>query len=557
MSTKSKHIAVYMWMGILFVCAVSWSFQLTSFLHAKALALTAGLVCAVLMQYGTGLLSLEGFRRFSPLWLGLLVWTATGFFTAHVLSFHIERVVYLTLILLAASLATPVFSRPGGRVWLYRALLASGATVGGLALLQYAGLIDFLFPVFPGYDQRAYSVFGNQNLLGGFMALNLVLLVSVAGHIRQMRTGAFVVWLIIFSILLGALLISGTRTAWLAAAVGCTVTITTCLPLHRAKRLLRRRHGWRATAVVVTTLLILTLGAPLLSTRITHTFSADDTGGNLRLWFWTGAARMIAARPVAGVGLGNHAYWSPHYQGQVLQGPLGDRLHHNEKHTVHAHAEPLEWLAETGLVGVVFLGWFLVKVFRRRRFETGALTALAVFACFNTMSHSPPHLLAGLLLAGVSLPQPEGGAICCTRRTAVMLAIATLLFSVVFVVTTIIPSVLLSRAEHVHIVGGKPEQHYLRALRWPWPSPRAHESYAIFLLDANRFDAARLQLEQALEGMDTGRIHLLLAICAEARGDREAVVKHAQACLHRWPENRHAQALYEQYTQTQPTTPVH
>ena len=544
-SNVKNHSARCIWVVILLVCAVAWSFQLTSFLHAKGLVLAVGLVVVVYAQHRNGLLSTNGFQPFIPLWFGLVVWTISGLFTAQVLSFHIEKAVYLALLLFAASLAVSVFRPPGGRLWLFRGLLLSGGVIALLALLQYGGMINRLFPVFPGYDQRAYSVFGNQNLLGGFMAVLLALLLSLFRWTPRMQRGHFVASVALFAMLLGALLVSGTRTAWLAAVVGCGYTLLMGTRPRKTRLLLRRPRTVRVVVIVLTVIAILAVGAPLLTTRIALTFTERDVGGHARLWFWAGASRMIIERPLFGVGLGNYAYWSPYYQGKVLHAPGGEALFHNEQHTVHAHSEPLEWLAETGVLGSLFLLWFAVTVFRRRGPQTGALVALAVFSCFNTLWHSPPHVLAGLLLAGVFTPGNTASPR--DRKTGATLSATAILLAAAFMHTALIPSVLLSRAEMLHVVGRMPEASYRRALHWPWPNPQARKSYAIFLLDESRFDAARVQLEQALEGMDTGATHLLLAICAEARGDRKAVLEHAQACLFRWPDNVHARALAVRY----------
>ena len=529
------------WAITLFVCAIAWSFQFTSFLDAKGLVLTVGFIIAACLHIVSGHISEKGFRRFAPLWLGLLVYIISGFFTAHVLSFHIEKSLYLGMMLFIASLASPLFSLPQGRIWLLRSLLFSGATVGLLALLQYAGLIDFLLPQFPGYTQRAYSVFGNQNLLGGYMAMNLALLAAMLPHLRKLSSPKFFLYLIVLVLLLGALLLSGTRSAWLAAIIGCTWGVMQGGILHPLRMV--KKYKKRIVSIIAVLVILVFLGAPLVQKRITATFSDTDIGGNSRIWFWTGAKHMISTSPLFGVGLGNYAYWSPLYQGKALEVKGQKTLYHNELHTVHAHSEPLEFLAETGLVGCIFLLWFLAAALRRNSIETTGLITLGIFSCINTISHSPPHLLAGLLLAGSAATTQYSKPKSFRKVPRLLIVVAVLLFSCSYTFTTLIPSILLNKAEQTHIAGGTPESLYMNALHWPWPNPQAHESYAIFLMDESRFNAAGIQLDQALKSLDTGRIHLLIAICAEAAGNRDAVQHHAQQCLYRWPGNKNAQSL--------------
>lgn len=525
------------WAALLVVCTTAWSFRLVSFLHAKDLALALGVPVALLWQHRKGQLTWQGFHRLLPLWAGLLYWQVSGLFTAEVYSYYIENLLRWTLILVAASLCLEAFRFRNGRLWLYWIFIGSAALVGTLALLQYAGLVNFLFPVYPGYDQRAYSVFGNQNLLGGWMAFNLVLLVSL--HVPGQSRGLFrgLPYACVFALLLGALIISTTRSAWLAALAGLLILAITPGGLLRLRRALRK--GRRFTLLLaVMAVLVLSVSAPLLMERTARTLSEADVGGQSRLWFWAGAADMVRARPWFGAGLGQFGYWSPLHQGNVLWAPGGEGYYFNELHTVHAHSEPLEWLAETGLFGMLFWGWFLFRAARKRNPALPALAVLAVFACFNTFSHSTPHILAVCLLAAAPVPPGRGG-----RVPGIPAFLCASLLAASFLCAVIIPSALLCRAEQAHVAGQPRESFYKDALSWPWPIPRAHESYAIALMDVERYDEAIYHLQLARRGIDTGRIHLLLAMAAAARGEDEAALYHARECLARWPGNAYAWAL--------------
>ncbi len=543
---KISRLPLYLWVTILIAVAVAWSFNLVSFLDAKGVVLAAGLCAATVLQLFCGNVSGKGFGRLLPLWIGLAVWMMSGFLTARVLSFHVEKVVYLALVLLAASLASEVFGSAAGRTWLRRSLVLSGTVVGLLALLQYFALIDFLLPPFPGYNQRAYSVFGNQNLLGGYAAMSLVLLLPMIIRIGRSSRLRFVLYLATFVILLAALLVSGTRSAWIAAAAGILFNLVQGGISGRLKVAITR-HWPRMMLVVTVLLLLLAAGMPFIYGRAVITLSEEDVGGNSRIWFWVGVKQMILEHPLFGIGLGNYAYWSPYYQGKALELDKFNRLYHNELHTVHAHSEPLEFIAETGGIGFVFILWFLVVALRRNRHETASLVALGVFACFNTISHSPPHLLAGLLLAAGGMPMRSEIALSFRNISRFLPVAGSMLIALAYLYTQFIPSVLLSRAEYVHIHGGIPEPYYIEALHWPWPNPQAHESYAIALMDESRFHAARVQLKYALDGLDTGRIHLLAAVCSDAVGDSGQALYHARKCLYRWPGNQDANALVLRY----------
>ncbi|OQC08328.1 MAG: O-Antigen ligase [Candidatus Hydrogenedentes bacterium ADurb.Bin101] len=536
LSEKNSGPALF-WAGLLLCCAAAWSFRLVSFLHAKDLMLALGLPVALFCQYRSGKAGMQGVVQLAPLWLGLLFWGVSGIFTAQVPAYHVESMLRLALVLAAASLAMEAFRFRNGRLWLYGALVLSGVLVGGLALLQYAGPGRGLFPEFPGYDQRAYSVFGNQNLLGGYMAFNLALLASLFIRSRHRRLRITLLFAAAGAILLGALLVSATRSAWLAAVVGGLTVLFLPGGPARLRALVRRRTRVQWLVPLLVAILVLGLGAPLVLEKASRTFSETDVGGRARLWFYAGAWNMVRERPWTGAGLGQFGYWSPLYQGRALWNPGGEGLYFNELHTDHAHSEPLEWFAETGLFGVLFWIWFLCRTLKARSPALPAVIALLVFGGFNTFSHSTPHLLGLLLCAAAfrSAPQPEEkllprfAGICCA-----------VLIPAGFIVAVIVPSALLCRAEQAPIAGDTRDALYEQALAWPWPAYRAHESYAIALIDRGNYETARTHLEAALHGTDTGRVYLLLALCAEDLGHPDAALNHARACIYRWPGNEYA-----------------
>lgn len=531
---KETGPALY-WAGLFVCCTVAWSFHLVSFLHAKDLVLALGLPVAAVWQYRAGRFSLEGFCRLGPLWLGVLFWCLSGLFTARVPSYLVENVIRWVMLLSSAALMLEAFRFRNGRLWLYRAFLLSGAVIGALALLQYAGLAEGFLPRFPGYDQRAYSVFGNQDLLGGYMAFNLVLLLSLFLRDRRNAPRIVAAYIGVFALLLGALIVSSSRSAWLATAAGIGCAVLLPGGWLRLRRIVnRRRRALLLLALVGATLLA--TGAPQIYNRAAASLSVSDVGGRARLWFWAGAAQMIREHPWTGVGLGQYGYWSPSCQGQVLWRPGGERFFFNELHTEHAHSEPLDWLAETGAAGALFWLAFFVWTFKRRNPALPALVVLAVFACFNSFSHSTPHVLAVLLPAALARPVPR----CGETMPKVIGACCALLAPVAFVLVVIVPSALLCRAEQAHVAGQVRDSLYQNTFRWPWPNYRAHENYGLALLDSDFYDEAAAHLESALNGQDTGHVYYLLTLCAVSRQDDEAALFYAGKCLLRWPGNEYA-----------------
>jgi hypothetical protein len=77
--------------------------------------------------------------------------------------------------------------------------------------------------------------------------------------------------------------------------------------------------------------------------------------------------------------------------------------------------------------------------------------------------------------------------------------------------------------------------YYARALAWPWPNAAAHRDYAIALAEAGRNAEAEDEFLRAIEGLDTGDIHLGLAIVEREIGNTVSARRYALECLRRWP----------------------
>ncbi|HOZ47514.1 MAG TPA: O-antigen ligase family protein [Candidatus Hydrogenedentes bacterium] len=526
-------------LAVIVLGAVVYSFRFTSFLHAKESVVWLGacLLATVALAYGR--MPRGGLRALAPLGVFLL---AAGVF--HLAVFRgpvpgdtaVELLRIAGLFLFVALVYDLVAQWPWQRRTL-DAVVVSAVVVATLGVLQYIGLLRSLFPVFEGYNQRIYSVFGNQDLFGGYVALAIPVLVRLA-LARPRPRGLDVAAL---AVLLLGLLLSGCRSAWLAMAAGVLVA----LPYGRMSRL--------PLAVLAGTCLLIVAGTALLAReatlgRLVATFSQGDTGGRLRLWFWAGAFRMGLSSPIIGRGLGGFAYWSPQYLGNVLHATGGHAFAHNELHTMHAHCEPLEVFAETGLVGVACGLWFVVRLVRAWRdarprslsveAAAGGLAALGVFALFNAACHSAPHALVGLLFASIVLASGgHPGHPNATRGTVCLVSVSALLGAILYGWAVLAPSRLLAEAENRRAEGSPCLDAYARAVAYPWPNARAREGYAVALAEAGRYDEAYEQLGMALQGLDTGDIYLALAGLAARAGRTDEAERCFVECYHRWPSS--------------------
>lgn len=529
--------------------ACPWSYGLTSFLHAKEAALALWVLLMLPLWLAACPPRAAG-RDFALALAAFFLFLAGMAFleTGELTWWTRAALVRAGLLVFGLLLAADLLDRDSEE-GLLRAVLLSGAAVSALAVLQYAGMLPRLFPVFPGYDQPAYSVFGNQDLLGGYAALALA--AGVGLLVRGMAEGCFPRWSLFLADLsaalccTGGLAVSMSRSAWLAAAAGGAVAAVAAL--SRGEIPWRRRIA--AGAVLAALMLPALPVLPPVLARVDATFDAGDTGYHVRRWLWAGAWDMFLDRPATGAGLGDFARESPWHLGRVLWADGGGRYTHNELHADNAHGEPLQFLAENGLVGVAVLAAlaaFWLWNLRRGRLRRpsagalGALAALAVFCCMNAGLKSVPHAWAGLLLlcgAGIEGAATPGG-----RGGETTLRCAAALFVCAAVVGCfwggVRPSRLLRHAEDLHLAGDPgADAAYRRVFSGAWPPPQSWEDHAILLLAQGRPSEALGRLAAGRRDADTGRLHLLRAEALHALGRGEEARAAAVECVFRWPDS--------------------
>jgi len=517
--------------------AIVFSFRLISFLHAKEIAIYTGIIVLACLTFRRQI-GLQGIYDFAPLWLWLLAATANAAFgTVQAPADAFSEILRWVLLLLAVATVYDLFPKPGVSAHLLTAIQFSALLVAVLGLLQYAGWASALFPEFPQYTQRVYSVFGNQDLFGGYLALALPLSVLRLDSAFATRRTA-IANLAAFAVLLLALLLSASRSAWLAAAVG------TLLAAHR-----NWKSGWRVRQAIVPaaiSLLVLvaaSLCAPEATVaRLHHSLQPDDEGRNARIACWHAGWRLFTQSPLFGIGLGNFAYWSPGVLGDLAAQSGGAPNYAMENHADHPHSEPVRFLAETGAFGFLCLCWMVLQIARARAPETPALAAIAVFALFNGAFLSVAHLWPALLLAACALsrntlPVPA------SRVLARMLPLLTAISAAGIAAVTIVPGYRLQHAMDA-FAEGKPALGLLKAAAEAAPRhAETQKQYGIALTVTGHDDEARRHLLKALAGADTGDIYLALATVAARQTDYPAAERFARECLHRWPVNQDVKTL--------------
>jgi O-antigen ligase len=504
---------------------VAWSFNFTSFNHAKELVFFGGVL-------SSGVFFLKPRLKYTSnllIWCALLVIISYSFLRAFFAetSFTPETILAWTRVLFLfffISLTCSVLKKKQIRDLITHWLIASSTIISILALTQKFGLISFLFPVVEGYTQPMYSVFGNQNLLGGYLAITMPLLLS---KYFGTPTNKYLIGLI--GLLLVALILSECRTAWLASGVGVAIVFY-----------YHRKSTAKASYIIFGIFCLLCIVVPILSAstvqKIIQTGTAEDISFGLRQWIWAGSLTMWKDFAVSGTGLGNFAYYSPNYLGQILEYGRPERFTFNQIHTWHAHSDYLETLINFGLAGFLVIGvaiWSLIKIPKELK---APFVTLAIFSIFNTTLHSPPFAILWLLLIMYSFSE-NNTPLRASRRNLSLYA-GTVCLGIVIAYSSVFPSFLLNRSrtyfDRDNDVTIAINSYKEASAYWGAP-PETFMEWAILEMEMGRFERSLAILEEVKNRIDTGEWHYAMGISHEQTGDRSKAIEHYRKTVERWP----------------------
>lgn len=511
---------------------LAWSLNVVSFLDVKEAAIWIGVLLLSMVYPRSRLALASGFAALGPCWITLGAVAIIGVVLAPVPALVLGEGLRLLPLLLLVTLSFDLLQHPVYRVRVLRAMAFASASAAALALLQRADALPALFPRFAHYDQTMYSVFGNEGLLAGALAVALTCLPGTRDPEARHR-GGMLLQVAMAALMIGTLLLAASRGGLAAALAGlCGLLLLKILPARRVVVAL-------AGALTIAALLHGIPGAALWE-RWMGTFSAGDTGGNFRRWALRASLALVAQHPVPGCGLGHFSRTIPLLLGAVApEGGVGA----NELITEHAHLDVLEWIGETGLAGAAGLIWVLSRLRLRFPVALCGLLAAGVFSLTHPAFYSAPHALVALLLYGMNVNGRTTKSWCPPARQLQFAALSmAIVGSAVFGATVLYPSFLLCRAEDRHLGGEDAREDYERATQSWGFHPDACESFGIYCYEQGDFDTALASFQRARAGLDTGRIYQLLAMAAEARGEHEASCQWYGECLLRWPWDRRIQA---------------
>ena len=292
--------------------------------------------------------------------------------------------------------------------------LAWGIHVGAVIASLWVALQFWIdFRVFPQGPNPA-STFVNRNFFAEYVVCTLPFSVWLLARGRHGKQIIFLAFTLAFNVV--ALLMTGTRSALAAMWLLLFVVFPLAGFLYR-KQLAFSGWDMPRRVAVVGTLLIAVIGLGLIPTGnpkvaaelrgqnalergILRSFSVLTDGDefrtgslSIRMTLWKDTGRMIADRPLSGVGAGAWEVYSPLYQ------TAGSQIETD----YYAHNEFLQLIAEYGLVGWGFLLGLLAYVAFAVRATLNCRTAEAIAeAPIRAMALA--SLLALLLVSCAGFP---------------------------------------------------------------------------------------------------------------------------------------------------------
>jgi putative inorganic carbon (HCO3(-)) transporter len=240
----------------------------------------------------------------------------------------------------------------GTAAWVYCAIFAIAP------LSSCKGLWQFISNPHRDWLHRISGYMSHVQTYSGLLMLTLVAL------------SAFVVcfgwrkhkWVVPLGLLIiGPLILSQTRNAWLGAVVGIVVVMA----LHKRPRAL--------ALLLVVILAVYFLSPPIVKKRLQSGFDSDDPNTRNRIELFETALRLMRSNPWSGVGPKNVAHEALRFRGSH---EWPDWMYQ------HMHNNFLQIAAERGIPGLLIWLWFMGRL---------AWDAFRVFRSARSLSSTRPN----------------------------------------------------------------------------------------------------------------------------------------------------------------------
>jgi O-antigen ligase len=282
-----------------------------------------------------------------------------------------------------------------------RTLMFSGLIVAGYGVLQYLGLDPINWGTnLPFEANRAFSTFGNPDLLGGFLIFPLA--ISMALALSEKKTGWRIFYWVTFLITTTAWIVAFVRGAWIGGAVAIVLVVVAAVlaktKLGTVDWSFAGITGLAGVALVVRSLAssnsVMNVWA-----RLQSILQFGEGSALTRFEIWQAAISAIKARPLFGFGADTFRLVFPLYKPLAYTKDAG---YLSVADNVHDY--PLQLMAGIGIIGFLLLyglfGWAL-WLGAPNAFSRGKGTERLVIAGFWAAAVGYIlHLMTGLSVTG-------------------------------------------------------------------------------------------------------------------------------------------------------------
>jgi len=296
-----------------------------------------------------------------------------------------------------------VVDRPARIRALARTLVVGAVLVALYGVLQYLGLDPASWGRLPFEANRAFSTYGNPDLLGGYLIFPLAVSLALAfseqeQRLRALYWGAFLVvafcWLVAF-----------VRGAWIG---GTVALIAVGIAVVRS----RTRYtavDWSFTGLVAAVLGLATVrslsstdAVMNVASRITSIFKFNEGSAQTRFQIWEAAIAAIRERPIFGWGADTFRLLFPRFKPEAYTQTAG---YLSVADNVHNY--PLQLATAIGIPGLLLLyGLFVwtLATSAKAAFSKGSSEGRLMLAGFwAAVLGYVVHLFFGLSVTGSTI----------------------------------------------------------------------------------------------------------------------------------------------------------
>ena len=246
--------------------------------------------------------------------------------------------------------------------WVARIALWAGGIISIYGIAQYLGYDFYAWSALPFEQRRSFASLGNPALLAGYLVTVLPLGLSMTIFSRK----AYEIALNAMSTILVfvCLITTFNRTSWLAA--GLTLIVLAGAVIYFWRRGAVKREAVQNLIIVVGALLVFFVAVAITSAVTKSTLTVTERikeisvlSGSFqhRLEIWGAGFRMIAERPLLGMGPDTFRSTSRMYQGPNYGHIAPDIVADN------AHNYEIQIASGTGMLGFLFFATLVVYIF--------------------------------------------------------------------------------------------------------------------------------------------------------------------------------------------------